>query len=216
MSQPFIHHVTCPECGNARPVTAWGSINASIDPALRAALLNGQMEIFYCDSCRKLLRLAFDTLYHDMQRQFMIQLAHQGDPSEPPDKRLPRDYRFRTVRTMPSLIEKVCIFEDGFDDRLIELFKVALWSSVPPQQRGSDGRLYYAGIPAANISDVEFLVVHPDRVERLRVSIEEQIAPFQKRFSTLLQTPPPPHMWLTISEEYATAILTTPQSFAVS
>jgi hypothetical protein len=211
MSQPSIHSVTCPACGHVQPFTAWGSINAAIEPSLRAALLDGQLEVFACAACRKLTRMAFDTLYHDMENRFMIWLAHEGDPLDPPDQRLPAEYRFRVVRTMPGLIEKVRIFEDGFDDRLMELFNVALWSSLEPQQRGSDGRLYYAGTRAAADPNMEFLLIRPESVDRLRVSKAEQFLPFQQQVSHALQVATPAHVWLNINEEYATAILTRPR-----
>jgi hypothetical protein len=35
-----------------------------------------------------------------------------------------RDYRYRLVQSLPQLIEKIRIFEDGLDDRIVEALKV--------------------------------------------------------------------------------------------
>lgn len=204
----MIHTVVCPVCGHAQEFTAWASITPDLDPHLRSALLEGQLEAFACAACQALTRVAFDTLYHDMPHAFMIWLCHQNEPLEAPDQRLPAHYRFRVVRTVPSLLEKVRIFEDQLDDRVVEMFKVGLWSSLEPRQRGADGRLYYAGTRAEADLQMEFLLVRHDGVERLTISTNRQYLPFVQQVAPLTAAPLAPHAWWLINEEYATAELT--------
>ena len=208
MSHSLTHTLVCPACGHVQEFTAWASIDPATDPALRVALLDGKLEMLGCAACQVATRVAFDTLYHDSRRGFMIWLCHQSERLEPPDPRVPATYRFRIVRSVPSLVEKIRIFEDQIDDRLIELFKVNLWSSLTPKQREPDGRLYYAGALLPGDPRMEFIIVRSNGTDRLLISRTEQFQPFARRVADLVQVPLVPHTWWLINEEYAVAELT--------
>ncbi len=207
----MIHPVVCPACGHAQEFKAWASINPATDPELRSALLEGQLELFVCDACKAQTRVAFDVLYHDMRRTFMIWLCHENETLQPPDRRLPAVYQFRVVRTVPGLVEKIRIFEDQFDDRMMELFKVSLWSTLNAQQRGTNGRLYYAGTQTQVDPQMEFILLRQDGSERLFISKGREFQPFAIQAAGLMAKPLSSHTWWNINEEYAAAELTKAQ-----
>jgi hypothetical protein len=77
-----------------------------------------------------------DLLYHDMQMRVIIFEQYSShdimDQLETLKQQCPpstfQDYRFRIVKSRRGLIEKILIFQDGFDDRVVELMKLSVIS----------------------------------------------------------------------------------------
>jgi len=63
----------CPQCGAARSVTIWDSLNADINPEAREELFQGKINAFECASCHVTVLLPVPLLYHDMGRRFVVQ-----------------------------------------------------------------------------------------------------------------------------------------------
>ena len=51
MSLPREIELTCKGCGNTQPFIAWQSLNASLNPKAREALLAGELTRFTCGKC---------------------------------------------------------------------------------------------------------------------------------------------------------------------
>lgn len=64
-----------------------------------------------------------DAPYHDKERHFKVWLRSVGDPPSVAGE-VDEGNRLRLVETHIDLVEKVRVFEAGFDDRLVELLKV--------------------------------------------------------------------------------------------
>jgi len=64
--------LTCPKCGAENRIILWDSLNAQIDPQAREALLNGQINQYYCNSCGETGQVMKSLLYHDMESRFMV------------------------------------------------------------------------------------------------------------------------------------------------
>jgi hypothetical protein len=71
--------VICPYCKNRQKVSAWDSINVTLNPELRESLLNAELNLFECDGCGQDALLTIPLLYHDMKRQFCVQFFPFGD-----------------------------------------------------------------------------------------------------------------------------------------
>jgi hypothetical protein len=65
--------VICPHCKNRQSVSAWDSINVTLNPELRESLFSRKLNLFECDGCGQNALLTIPLLYHDMKRQFCIQ-----------------------------------------------------------------------------------------------------------------------------------------------
>jgi hypothetical protein len=99
-------------------------------------------------------RIPWDVLYHDMERKIMISLVHNGDAGEAqlPDQagatfeQVTHDYQLRIVRSLRQLVEKIFIFDDGLDDRVIEFVKYWIWEKHGPKQYPPDERLFCEGL----------------------------------------------------------------------
>ncbi|MCL4552286.1 MAG: CpXC domain-containing protein [Candidatus Marsarchaeota archaeon] len=121
--------IACPSCGQSSKAIIWNSVNVSVDPELREKVLQQDINRFCCPACGAEAVINANLLYHDMERHFMVQLTYDetGESPSPFDDTMLRvlgeDFIFRVVRTYRQLIEKILIFQDGLDDRVIEVMK---------------------------------------------------------------------------------------------
>jgi hypothetical protein len=126
--------IACPACGHQQSFVVWSSVNVSIDPSLKESFLDGHLITFHCAQCSKSAHVAYDVLYHDMDHSFAVWLKHPEDDGSFGIDNLAEDvsslftdrYICRLVPSFQELVEKVRIFDDGFDDYAIELLKLLI------------------------------------------------------------------------------------------
>lgn len=150
MSLESKEKITCPHCRNAGEITIWESLNASLDPDAKKALIDGSLMSYHCPACGERTNVAYDLLYHDMDKQVMIQLvnsdeseqnvadAFTGMRNEEGSLQCGKEYRLRIVRSANELREKAYIFDRGLDDRAIELMKLIIFSYLQQSQPESE------------------------------------------------------------------------------
>lgn len=63
----------CPKCNTKSPLTVHRSINATSNPELRQALIEGKINFFSCSHCDQRGYVLVSLLYHDMERGFLVQ-----------------------------------------------------------------------------------------------------------------------------------------------
>jgi hypothetical protein len=151
MSTSAERKVTC-SCGREQPVTIYQAINVTLEPALKTRLLAGELNCLACAACGKTSWLHTHLLYHDMAKKLMVQLW-AGDRAAVPqvDEQLRKGaasggggFTVRIVFSRDELIEKVRAFDDGLDDRALELLKVVIRSQS--EAAPDAGPLLFAGI----------------------------------------------------------------------
>lgn len=133
MSSPSPNKVTCQGCGCEQDFIAWESLNVTLDRERKEELIKGDLTRFTCEKCGWSGQVDYPLLYHDMEKHLMIWLVCDGfepDLSNLPFVHKMTDYRFRFVSSLNELIEKIVLFDAGFDDRLMEFFK--LWMRAHP------------------------------------------------------------------------------------
>jgi len=130
MTLPGEQEITCPSCGAVSSFTIFDSINVTNEPELKQMLLRRELMTFCCQDCMHEVEFEYDLLYHDMEASTMIWLKHVDEGERPviDSTVMPRidfiqGYRFRLVASLNQLIEKIQIFDDGYDDIVIEVFK---------------------------------------------------------------------------------------------
>lgn len=134
MSRSNQEKILCPSCGEGQLFTIWDSINVSIDPDLKTQLLKGELATMRCRNCEEETHVEYDCLYHDMDRFLALWLKYPGDDVtaqiDPamggnfPD--LTTKYVCRLIPSFHELLDKICIFDDGFTDHSIELLKLII------------------------------------------------------------------------------------------
>jgi hypothetical protein len=143
--------VDCPKCTAKIPVTIWTSINVTLNPELKSKVLEKRINIFSCSPCEYAAPIGVDLLYHDMSQKFMVWLKDpdasgrgsvDSDAEAQAKGMAKHGYKFRLSTSFTQLIEIIRIFDDGLDDRVLEIMK----SQIEPYIAGYPGpssRLYY-------------------------------------------------------------------------
>ena len=137
MSKREIIMVICPKCKSEHPFTIWPSINTQLDPQMKAAVKDRSAFLFECPSCGEKTYVDYGLLYHQMEDRIWIHYANseenereilnattQNDPLNIMQTLHNDRYLIRIVRSQNELLEKIAIFDEGLDDRLIEIIKL--------------------------------------------------------------------------------------------
>ncbi len=156
MSLSEKRRVKCPTCGEEFEVEVYNSVNATLQPELEEAILNGTFFERECPICKARLHIDFPFLYHDMNHHFLIQYVEIGKEEEylntykssisKSNEIIPnfeKDYIFRVVSSYPLLVEKILALKAGLDDRLLEIAKIIVGSYYTMQNMlGEDDRVF--------------------------------------------------------------------------
>lgn len=136
MSKFSYSQVTCPKCNKIKKVKIWDSINIDLDPEEKENIISGKLFNFVCDECGFTTRVQYPCLYHDMDKNLMIYCIpdFSGDTkildemlnklkSDSLENSM-KNYQFRVVKDTNKLAEKIKIFDEELDDRVIEIIKI--------------------------------------------------------------------------------------------
>lgn len=134
----------CPKCGKDNKFTIWQSLNTGLDPEKKQQLISGALFRMECTECGTVTNVNYPILYHDMPNGLMIHYvteekeveevisAFEGMKNAQPGV-IGDDYQLRIVTNVNSLREKAYIFDLGLDDRVIELMKLMIFTSLYQQ-----------------------------------------------------------------------------------
>lgn len=134
--------VKCPQCGQMSDVTVWNSITAADSPDLKKDLLEGRVNIFCCPSCSHRALMPTPMLYHDETEKLIISFSPTNDPvlkqqlfenvkksaSESGELEKLSGYNLRFVTDYNELLEKLLIFDNGLNDKAVEVIKLMILS----------------------------------------------------------------------------------------
>lgn len=127
--------VRCKRCGHKQSAALWQKINPTSSVVAHALLCEGKLFEVVCRGCGNSGTLRYESLYIDGNPACAVWLKPRGAATdvlrpEVPDAaflmELDKNFRLRIVETPEEFAEKVRIFEDGWDDILIELAKLSL------------------------------------------------------------------------------------------
>ena len=141
--------VTCPNCGGEHPATVRSSIDTKQDPELKKAVRDRSAFLFTCPSCGGKSYLDYGLLYHQVEDKIIIRYADSDEQAEEASGVLSLEdpsgmlqdvhkgnYLIRIVRTQNELREKLSIFDEGLDDRIIEIFKIYVLATFQNEHPG--------------------------------------------------------------------------------
>lgn len=147
--------IKCPECGAENHVTIWNSIDSNVDLFAKKELMNGDLFRRVCDGCGCTFNVFFELMYQDVNHNVIIYLVKQDDVNETIDMlnkanakmQIPTNgVRSRVVCTLNDLREKVNIFENNLNDKVIEIIKLLYLTNITDNN------------PHLKIEDVRFIV----------------------------------------------------------
>ena len=116
----------CSHCGSQTEVELRQSINAALDPELKARVKDGSLFLWECPYCGHRNLAKYQTLYHDPDAKMMVWLLPgEEQPPQAVEEAVKEleGYTLRRVREVGDLIEKVNIHDAGLEDTVLEMCK---------------------------------------------------------------------------------------------
>lgn len=144
--------VSCPRCGHVYEVAIADSIGANRAPWLLDAVLDGSFHRFDCPQCRHAITIEKEILFTDFLRGHWIGVFPPGDEprfeecgelvtstfreallekAPPLVTTWAPQMRVRVVFGIPDLREKLLLWHNDLDDRVVEILKIDLLADRP-------------------------------------------------------------------------------------
>ena len=133
MADSAVMKIKCPLCQTTGEFTIYPNINVTKNPEMKKKIISGELFMYECPHCHKKGQVDYGPVYHDMDKRLMIidckdekeglklfaQFKEELKDLDPSEVR----YRFRIVKDCYELKEKIMIFDEGLDDRGVEVSK---------------------------------------------------------------------------------------------
>lgn len=164
----------CSVCGKHNDIVEWESLNAQLDPEEKEMLLQGNLFEYTCENCNSINKLNYPFIYHDMKRKIMIYYITSDQDRlrveefikvfKTSDQYLSKNYKYRIVTSHEQLLEKIQVFDQNLDDRVIDLMKVYYLGKTEEMFPSINIRnIYYSNINLAHTyfiveSDIEYSI----------------------------------------------------------
>ena len=129
MSPNSKKEITCRHCEKSFQETIWNTINTEISPDIKELFLTGKLFCHPCPHCGAPVFLNYTVLYHDTNINTAIYYIVNEEEIANATKAfelMPFDYPKRIVSTLFDLKEKLLIFSNKLDDRIIEILKIII------------------------------------------------------------------------------------------
>ncbi len=141
MSKIIEEKVICPKCGKEQIVKRYESVNVTLEPELKEVIKSGYFFAFTCEECEVKIPMLYPCLYHDMENKKMVWLVpncsedqvkeiNQINSNQDMVEDLSYGYDNRIVKNADSFREKIVIWDEDLDDRIIEILKVIYISKM--------------------------------------------------------------------------------------
>lgn len=158
--------IRCPKCGQMKSMTVWQSVRAE-DTDLKADILKRKLNIFECDICGAQALYPEPLLYTDDDKKLMLTFA--PCPDKETAKKMYEEirdtsrksgelenlsgYNLRFVSDYNDLMEKILIFDNDLNDKVIEFIKMLILSQEP--EKAAKRKIIFG---KKENNEIEFLV----------------------------------------------------------
>ncbi len=115
---------TCPTCGQVHKFHAYDVISRHEQKEVMEKILDRSIFEFVCPTCGHVEPVLYPVLYQDREKDVMIHMSDAEGIDDTFDALDPSMHTLRTVKNPNELIEKISIFEKGYDDRAVEVVKL--------------------------------------------------------------------------------------------
>lgn len=142
----------CPYCATDIESQYHSIINVTQNPDLKRDLFDGKIFLRDCPSCKKQIQIIYDFIYHDMEEKLLFIFSSSDQDFKEIFADLIEDsktenfdfrsfyagYQVRIVHDINDLFEKIYIFNDQLDDRVIELCKYFVFRELHETDQQKD------------------------------------------------------------------------------
>lgn len=174
MSKEYIEEIKCPDCGTIGEFVVWESLNTMLNPEEKPKLMSGELFEYVCPKCGSKNCVDYGMLYHQMEDNFMIEYCQNAEKVEETIETIDKitrgglgglpamsdDYKYRIVFSHNQLKEKIYIFDQGLDDRVIEVMKLFMMAHLSESN------------PELKIEEM-LLDIIDDKPERFAIRLED-------------------------------------------
>ena len=140
--------VICPKCNAPQLFDDWIVVNVTSNPEMKARVMEGDLFTLTCSLCKEQTHIQKPLLYSDIEKNFMVHLLHGEEPDADMLDGFPQlsKVKLRYVDDEMQFYEKIRIFDDGIDDRIIEIEKLTLVDVVRESWAKEPLEIYYQGL----------------------------------------------------------------------
>lgn len=216
MSLNTKQNIRCPKCGQMSGITVWNSITVKDSADLKADLLAGKINIFHCPSCSYNALMPTPLLYHDEDRRLMISFSPCSDPllgeqlyenvcrtsGESGELEKLEGYNLRFITDYNELLEKLLIFENGMNDKAVEVIKLMILMQEPEKAQSRSCRF-----GKTENGNIEFMV--HDKKENQIYTSSVPVKTYDTLWTQLRESGVKPYSfdWERVDAAYATKLL---------
>ncbi len=153
----------CPQCHHKFTINERIAINVTLDPGLKNKVLKGKIFRHACPNCQQESIVLNNTMYHDMQKHFMVYFMIASKERE---YRIPigadnfgnfagDDYILRLEVDYNGFRERVRMLDMGFNDLVLEIMRALVLKELQQQLPEAED-LFFIGAPEG---DIRFQVI---------------------------------------------------------
>lgn len=207
--------IRCPKCGQMKSMTVWQSVRAE-DTDLKADILKRKLNIFECDICGAQALYPEPLLYTDDDKKLMLTFA--PCPDKETAKKMYEEirdtsrksgelenlsgYNLRFVSDYNDLMEKILIFDNDLNDKVIEFIKMLILSQEP--EKAAKRKIIFG---KKENNEIEFLV--QDMSDGMMYTSKVPMLTYDTVLEQLKQTGVKMYSfdWEIVNTEYASKLL---------
>lgn len=142
-------------CGHEFEALLWDRVDVTKAASLKSKILSGEMNQIQCGKCKKRSHVEKNLLYRDSHQKLLIQVYPQSDRSrwieiETAYKKAMkrkagfRGYILRLAFGQQEMVEKIRIFDQSLDDRVIEMIKMKILEQDEAIREAADAELLFS------------------------------------------------------------------------
>lgn len=197
-------------------ITVWNSITVADSTDLKADLLSGKVNMFHCPSCSHTALMPTPVLYHDEEKRLMISFTPCNDAvlaeqlyenvcrtsKESGELEKLNGYNLRFITDYNELLEKILIFDNGLNDKAVEVIKLMILMQEPEK---AERRMCRFG--KVENENIEFMV-HDQKENQIYTSAVPQKS-CDEIWTQLRESGVKPYSfdWERVNSAYATRLL---------
>ena len=183
----------CPRCTYEQEVVVWDRVDVTAEPDLKERLLRKQLQTFDCENCGETLSVSDGLLYIDQENSLLIyrhplfreaeaELLVQKDGLDQLNELVGDLSQWQNLRLVSGdneLLEKIHLQDNGLDDRLMEILKVALKVRYEEEQNNIIEACFFLG------TDGDILLLQTETAEKGWYMLEMPWELYQNAADTL-------------------------------
>lgn len=176
MANYSIERVECPCCGKTFKIKVYDIVDGKREPNLKQKILKGTFFDQVCPHCHQDVLMSYDMTYKDPSTSTFIifadsddfyidilgelkEIAEGHDTDDLMIYNAAKSSNFRIVRNIRELAEKALIFDNGYDDRIIEILKKIHLDLVKTERNDIDDMIFNVGTFEDGSRDMIFMIV---------------------------------------------------------